>query len=266
MPEPSTARNRRRQRSSSSGTSMADPQQQGFAPSERFAAGGRSGQEDSSSGPPPAELLPPQSSSTRRRRDGQRRRPRKRKSHGASPARFPPQGRSPAGHGRSPVGHQSGSPTMRSRSPASRDQSPERYAADGPCIVGQIVDESAGFLPAGYESDLSAELGDVFDPFLFDRVEDVSSGQEKESRIPALARPVARRERPPSAALGRPPTPSIVAIPEVEGARAAPVAEEERPPRKDTATMTIDQPIVALPTGWSPVSYTHLTLPTKRIV
>jgi len=109
--------------------------------------------------------------------------------------------------------------------------------------VGQIVDESAGFLPAGYESDLSAELGDVFDPFLFDRVEDVSSGQKEESRIPALARPLARR--------GRPPTPSIVAIPEVEGARAAPVAEDERPPRKDTATMTIDQPIIALPTGWS---------------
>jgi len=117
--------------------------------------------------------------------------------------------------------------------------------------VGQIIDESAGFLPAGYESDLSAELGDVFDPFWFDREEDVSSGQEEESRIPALARPLARRERPPSAALGRPLTPSVVAIPEVEGARAAPVAEEERPPRKDTATMTIDQPIVALPTGWS---------------
>ena len=75
--------------------------------------------------------------------------------------------------------------------------------------------------------------------------------QEEESRLPALARPLARRERPPSAALGRPLTPSVVAIPEVEGARAAPVAEEERPPRKDTATMTIDQPIVALPTGWS---------------
>jgi len=119
LPERSTAGNRRRQRSSSSGTSLADHQQQGSAPSERSAARGRSGQGDSSSGPPPAEPLPPRSSSTRRRRDGQRRHPRKRKSHGASPARLPPQGRSPAGHGRSPIGHQSGSPPVRSRSPAS---------------------------------------------------------------------------------------------------------------------------------------------------
>ena len=116
--------------------------------------------------------------------------------------------------------------------------------------MSQIIDESVGFLPAGHESDLLAELGDVFDPF-FDRIEDVSFGQEEESRISALAGPLVRRERPSSAALGRPPTPSIVTIQEMEGARAAPVAEEEKPPRKDTATMTIDQPIVALPTGWS---------------
>lgn len=60
-----------------------------------------------------------------------------------------------------------------------------------------IREEISPFLPAGFESDLSLEMGEVEgeDPFLWAPNEDVSSVQDVDGFLSALHRPCRRRQR-----------------------------------------------------------------------